>query len=63
METLPPIQELSLEEGRALLDRQARRYLNISGEEFVQQWHAGAFDDNPDSPEIMRLAMLLPLAR
>ena len=55
-------QELSREEGRALLDRQARRYLGMSGDEFVQAWRSGQFDQDPDRPEVMRVAMLLPLA-
>ena len=55
------IRELTLEEGRALLDRQARRYLGISGEEFVRRYKAGEFA-NSDTPEVMRVAMLLPFA-
>jgi len=54
--------ELSREEGLALLDRQARRYLGMSGDEFVQAWRSGQFDQDPDRPEVMRVAMLLPLA-
>ena len=54
------IKELSLEEGRKLLDKQARRYLNMSGDDFIKKWEAGEFDDNPDRPEVMEVAMLLP---
>jgi hypothetical protein len=43
-----------------LIDRQARRCLGMSGPDFVRAWRAGAFDDNTDRPEIMRVAMLLP---
>lgn len=50
---------LSREEGRKLLDRQARRHLGMSGEEFIRTWKAGEFKD-PDRPEIMRVAFLLP---
>jgi hypothetical protein len=57
------IKELSLEEGRKLLDKQARRYLNMSGDEFIQKWESGEFDDDPDRPEIMRLVMLIPFAK
>ena len=57
------IKELTLEEGRKLLDQQARRYLHMSGEEFIRKWEAGEFDDNPDQPEIMRLVMLIPFAK
>ncbi len=59
--------QLSHEEGRALLDRQARRYLGISGDEFVRTWDAGLYGDPDDrtknSPGVMRVAMLLPFAR
>lgn len=54
--------ELTREEGRELFDRQAERYLGMSGDEFLRAWDAGAFED-PDSSEVMRIAMLLPLAR
>jgi hypothetical protein len=54
------IKELSLEEGRRLLDKQARRYLNMSGDEFIKKWESGEFDDDPDRPEVMEVAMLLP---
>jgi hypothetical protein len=57
------IKELSLEEGRKLLDKQARRYLNMSGDQFIQKWESGEFDDDPDRPEIMRLVMLIPFAK
>ncbi|MEX1255011.1 MAG: hypothetical protein WEE64_11800 [Dehalococcoidia bacterium] len=51
---------MTAEEGRKLLDRQARRYLGMSGKEFIRKWHAGEFED-PDQPDVMRVAMLLPL--
>ena len=52
---------LSRDEGKKLLDRQARKCLHMSGEEFVRSWKAKEFED-PDRPEIMRVAFLLPLA-
>jgi hypothetical protein len=54
---------MSTEEARELLDRQARRYLDMSGDEFVAAWLAGNFADDPDRPEVMRVAMLLPFGR
>ncbi len=57
------IKELTLEEGWELLDKQARKYLNMSGKEFVKKWEAGDFDEDPDQPELMRLAMLLPFVK
>lgn len=55
------IRELTPEQGRQLLDDKARQYLGMSGEEFRARWEAGeiAADDEPD---VMRVAMLLPLA-
>ena len=50
---------LSCEEGQKLLDRQARRYLGMSGPEFARKWKAKKIE-NPDRPEVMRVAFLLP---
>ena len=65
--TAPPtngqIRELTHEEGLALLDREARRYLQMTAEEFIRAWEAGEFDDDPDRPDVMYVAMLLPLAK
>ncbi|MCP9490467.1 MAG: hypothetical protein MSC31_11415 [Solirubrobacteraceae bacterium MAG38_C4-C5] len=63
MATEPDVDDraLSVEEGRQLLDEQARRYLQMSGAEFAGRWVAGELD--PDArPDVMRVAMLLPLA-
>lgn len=54
--------EVTGEEGRALFDRAARFYLGMSSEEFLKAWHGGKFQD-PDQPEIMAVAVLLPFAR
>lgn len=59
--------EMSREEGREMIDRQARRYLDMSGEEFIRRWDAGEFGDPDDRsenpPAVMRLGMLLPFVR
>jgi len=59
--------ELSREEGRGLFDRQARRYLDMSGDEFLSKWDDGEFGDPDDRtknpPGVMLLAMLLPFVR
>ena len=52
------VQELTREEARELFDESARRYLGMSGDEFLRRWHAGDFDRDPDQPAIMRVAML-----
>lgn len=61
------VEEFSAEEGWELFDRQARRYLDMGGEEFMKRWDAGEFDDPDDrlkhGPEVMRVATLLPLVR
>lgn len=54
------------EEGRRLFDYQARKLMNMSGEEFLRRWDAGEFRNIADAPghrHIMRLAMLIPFAR
>ena len=42
---LIPVVGLTLEEGFAVLDLQARRRLSMSGEEFLEKWRAGAFSE------------------
>ena len=53
------LRKLSRKEGRRLLERQARRLVGMSAEEFARKWKRGEFPD-PDHPEIMQVAMLLP---
>ncbi len=57
------VRELTQEEGMALLDREAQRYLHMSAEQFMKAWEAGEFDDDPDRPDVMYVAMLLPFAK
>ncbi len=52
---------LSLEEGRKLLDEQAQKHLNMSGEEFRHQYRSGAIKDS-DGPEVFRISFLVPFA-
>jgi predicted transcriptional regulator len=53
------VQELDAREGHELLDRQARRHLGMSAEEFRRAWQAGELDPEAD-PNVARVAMLLP---
>jgi hypothetical protein len=53
---------MTASEGRRLFERQARRSLNMSGEEFIAKWRAGKFNGTSDTPRVMRVAMLLPFA-
>ena len=57
------IRELTHEEGLALLNREAQRYLHMSAEQFIKAWEAGDFDEDPDRPDVMYVAMLLPFAK
>lgn len=60
------LQWATREEGRRLFDAQARKLMHMSGDEFLRRWDAGEFAaiaDDPDHPEIMRLAMLIPFGR
>lgn len=54
--------EVSVEEGRQLLDDAARRHLHMSGEAFLEAWEHGRFND-PDSLRVQQVAALLPFAR
>lgn len=57
------ITDLNSEESHELFDQQAKRYLGVSGEEFVRRLEAGEYGDPDDDPRVMRLVMLLPFAR
>ncbi len=50
---------LSAARGRRLLDETAQRWLGMSGAEFARLWKAGRIED-PDRPEVLRVAALLP---
>jgi hypothetical protein len=68
MATAPPSTtngyiDLTDEEAYALFDREARRYLGMSGQEFIVAWESGKFDENPDQSDVMYVAMLLPLVK
>ena len=54
---------LSREQARELFDRQSRKYLNLSREQFVQKWNAGKFNGESDCPNVIHLALLLPFAK
>ncbi len=54
------IRRISRREGSALLDRQARKYLGMSGESFRQQYRDGALD--AEDARVIRVSFLLPLA-
>lgn len=57
------LEPFTLEESRALFDKTARLYLNMSGEEFLKRWDLGDFRDVDSRPQVMRVASLIPLVR
>lgn len=60
------IKWLTETEGHELFAEQAQKLLGISGSEFLHRWDAGEYDqiaDDPNHPEIMRLAALIPFGR
>ena len=56
------VQEATPEEGCAILDRAARRWLGISGDEFLTGWRNGAFADDDENPDLAKVALLVPFA-
>jgi hypothetical protein len=56
------VPELTREEGLELFDRNARRLLGISGEEFLRGWDDGEYADAED-PKVSSLAAMIPFAR
>lgn len=52
---------VSREEGIQLLDRQARKYLAMSGHEFTNQYRSGKIKDS-DRPNVARVAALIPFS-
>ncbi len=52
---------VTVRRGQKLLNQQAQKYLKMSGTEFAQKYRAGEIQD-PDRSEVIRVAMLLPLA-
>jgi len=60
---ISPVHEATPEEGETLFDRRARRYLGISGAEFLQRWEAGHYDADPDAPGVQNVVALLPFVQ
>jgi hypothetical protein len=55
----PGIDYISKEEVMQILDRQARKYLGMSGEEFVRRYRSGETSEL-DHSDVTRLSMLIP---
>ena len=56
------VDEVSEEEGHALFERIAFRFLRLSGAEFLAKWDRGEFEGD-DRPEVAHVAMLIPFVR
>lgn len=56
------VEEVSEEEGHALFDQVSRRFLRMSGAEFLIKWDRGEFEGD-DRPEVTHVAMLIPFGR
>ena len=56
---------LSPDQARAIFDREARRIVQMSGEEFLRRYDddPGQFQGDPERTEIVELEMLIPLVR
>jgi hypothetical protein len=52
--------ELTVEEARALFDKLAQVYVQMSGDEFIRRYRAGELPE--DNPRVDHLILLLPLA-
>ena len=55
------IRFLTLEEGRELFDREARRLFGISGDDFLRRWDNGEYGPIPDTPEGRKLGRMYTL--
>jgi len=55
------VKYVSRREGAEILDRQAKKYLGMSGDEFVRRYRAGEIED-ADRSDVIRVAMLIPLS-
>lgn len=55
--------ELTADAGLRILDRETRKELGVSAQEFLDAYESGEFPDEWDVTALSRLEMLLPLAR
>lgn len=53
------VSEATPDDWSQIIDKSARRWLGISGAEFVARWNAGEFADDQRT-EVTKVALLLP---
>lgn len=64
IETLDPlVHEATREEGWEILERQARKRLRLSAQEYIDRWDSGEFVNGEEHSEALRVAMFLPFVR
>jgi hypothetical protein len=51
------------EEAKALFEKAARRYMDMSSEEFLQKWDSGLFTTPLEKARARRVVAYLPLIR
>lgn len=56
------VEEMSREDGAAMLHAMTCDRLGVSGPEFLERLDAGEYDDT-DSEDVIRLRMMAPFAR
>jgi hypothetical protein len=54
---------LTPEEAWEIFDEAAHFYLQMSGQEFINAWETGKFDDDPDRTAVVLVGMLRPVGR
>ena len=62
----PEIREPTYEEGMDILDREARRLIGVSGEEFLRRYDAGDYgivEEDQFGRALLHLEFLIPFAR
>ena len=55
------IREYTPEQALEHFNAAAQFHMKISGDEFRERWHRGDYDEDLDRPEVMAVAMLLPM--
>ncbi len=63
---LPPLVELSGEEARAFFDREARRLVGLSGDEFLRRYDRGDYagiEEDEFGRAVVELSFLVPFGR
>ena len=64
--TTSSVRWLDDDEARAEFDAQIRRWLGLSGDEFLRRWDAGDYrgiEDDVDHPDVMNAVSLISLVR